>query len=128
MRVVVDPRPARNECPDLVAGDLFDRWKNDAAYPTLFPVDRPVRVEIARALPAGGARVRQDTLPLWVRGCGLRLEPWMTARQVAWVRRSDGGFLAVVLLDAASANGHSAVTMQLWLGPESFTTDLSAGH
>ena len=52
----------------------------------------------------------------------------MTARQVAWVRRSDGGFLAVVLLDAASANGHSAVTMQLWLGPDSFTTDLSAGH
>lgn len=107
---------------------MFDRWENDAAYPTLFRVNRPVRVEIARALPDIGAGMRQDTLPLWVRGFGLRLEPWMSARQVAWIRTSAGGFLAVVLLDAASANGHSAITMQLWLGPESFSTDLSAGR
>ena len=49
----------------------------------------------------------------------------MRERQVAWIRRaSDGGWLAVVLGPARSANGKSSVTMQLWLDAEMITNDL----
>jgi hypothetical protein len=48
----------------------------------------------------------------------------MHARQVAWIRRaSDGGWLAVVLMPAGSANGKSKITMQLWLEADMITTD-----
>ena len=38
----------------------------------------------------------------------------------------DGGWLAVVLVPASSANGKSKVTMQLWLEPDLITTDMTA--
>lgn len=41
---------------------------------------------------------------------------------------SDGGWFAVVLIRAGSANNQSAVTMQLWLDPEAITTDLRIGR
>ena len=49
----------------------------------------------------------------------------MPARQVAWIRRSDGGWLAVVLMPAASGNQQSRVTIPLWLDPRLITTDLT---
>lgn len=52
----------------------------------------------------------------------------MPARQTAWVRRSDGGWLAVLECAACSPNGQTAVTMQLWLEPDLITTDLKAGR
>ena len=53
----------------------------------------------------------------------------MRARQVAWIRRaSDGGWLAIVLMPASSANGQSSITMQLWLEPDMITTDLTTGQ
>lgn len=104
--------PASPECP-----------------PVVFSVDRAVLVDMARAFPGLGSTARrQDTLPLWVRAFGVRLEPWMPARQTAWVRRSDGGWLAVVECTATSPNGQTAVTMQLRLEPEVITTDLTAGR
>jgi|SRR5271166_458251 len=42
-------------------------------------------------------------------------------------RASDGGWLAVVLMPAGSANGQSRVTMQLWLEPDMISTDLTTG-
>jgi hypothetical protein len=104
---------------------MFDQWRVSDEYPTLFLLSRPVWVDTARVLPASG--IRQDELPLWVRTGALRLEPLMSARQVAWIRRaSDGGLLAVVLVPASSANGKSKVTMQLWLEPDLITTDMTA--
>ncbi|WP_277243998.1 hypothetical protein [Mycolicibacterium obuense] len=52
----------------------------------------------------------------------------MPARQTAWVRRSDGGWLAVLECTASSPNGQTAVTMQLWLEPDLITTDLGTGR
>ena len=72
-------------------------------------------------LPASG--IRQDELPLWVRGFGLRLEPRMSGTQRAWVRRSDGGWISVVDVAAASGNGQSRVNMTLWLPPDVITVD-----
>jgi len=106
---------------------VFDGWQQDAEDPTLYRVDRDVVVDVVRAFPGTGYR-RQDELPLWVKNSALRLEPSMRARQVAWIRRaSDGGWLAVVLMPAGSANGQSHVTMQLWLEPDKITTDLTTG-
>lgn len=106
---------------------MFDGWRHDPQYPTLYRVQREVVVDVSHALPGTSYR-RQDELPLWVKTCGLRLEPRMRARQVAWIRRaSDGGWLAVVLMPAGSANGQSRVTMQLWLSPEMIDTDLTTG-
>ena len=103
---------------------MFDAWRQDRQYPTLYRLERDVLVDVSRAFPGTGY-CRQDELPLWVKTSALRLEPCMRARQVAWIRRaSDGGWLAVVLMPAGSANGQSRVTMQLWLEPKLITTEL----
>jgi|SRR5580693_2088966 hypothetical protein len=128
----------REELPDVQARpawarekriieSMFDDWLNDPDYPTLYRVDRDVVVDVSGAFPGISSR-RQDELPLWVKACALRLEPSMRARQVAWIRRaSDGGWMAVVLMPATSANGKSRVTMQLWLEPDVISTDLTTG-
>lgn len=59
-----------------------------------------------------------DGVPLWCRSSALRLEPQMLGRQIAWVRRFDGGYFAVVEVVAGSANGRSWLTMQLWVEPD----------
>jgi hypothetical protein len=48
----------------------------------------------------------------------------MLARHVAWIRRADGGWLAVVEMAASSANGRSRVAMQLWLPPAALSVEL----
>jgi hypothetical protein len=102
---------------------VFDEWQDDPEYPTLYRVDRDVTVDVARLFPANAGR--RDELPLWVKSFGLRLEPSMRARQLAWIRRADGGWLAIVAMPASSANGRSTLTMQLWLPPDGLTTDLT---
>jgi hypothetical protein len=102
---------------------MFEGWERFAEYPTLYRVERDVIVDVARLFPASG--IRRDELPLWVKSCGLRLEPSMPARQLAWIRRADGGWLAIVVMPASSANGRSTLTIQLWLSPDGLTTDLT---
>ena len=102
---------------------MFGQWHNDNQYPTLYRVDREVAVDTSRLFPRSA--VRRDELPLWVKSFGLQLEPWMPARQLAWIRHADGGWLAIVTMPASSGNGRSTVTMPLWLPPEGLTTELS---
>lgn len=98
-------------------------------HPAIYLVDRLVMVNMTRIFPGLGSTARrQDQLPLWVRAYGLRLDPWMPARQTAWVRRSDGGWLAVLQCTATSPNGSTHLTMNLWLEPDAITTDLDAGR
>ncbi len=47
----------------------------------------------------------------------------MSGTQRAWLRRSDGSWIAVVDVQAASGNGHSQVSMTLWLPPEVISVD-----
>jgi hypothetical protein len=100
---------------------MFESWDDSREFPTLFPLDREVRVNVGRIFPAAG--IRKDELPLWVKAFGLLLQPVMPARQIAWIRRSDGGWLAAVEMPANSANGRSRLVMQLWLPPEALTAD-----
>ena len=69
---------------------MFEEWSRDLAYPTLFPVNRPVVVNMQGALPGVGRRL--EGVPMWCRSEGLRVEPYMLGRQIAWVRRFDGGW------------------------------------
>ena len=97
---------------------MFDGWRQDPEHPTLYRVERDVVVDVLRAFPGTGYR-QQDEPPRWVTTSALRLEPLMRARQVACIRRaSDGGWRAVVLMPAGSANAQSRITMQLWLEPD----------
>jgi hypothetical protein len=44
---------------------MFDEWRDDPEYPTLYRIDRDVIVDIARLFPASG--VRRDELPVKLR-------------------------------------------------------------
>lgn len=74
-----------------------------------------MQVDLWRLFPASGER--RDELPLWVKAFGAKLEPVMAARQKAWLRRSDGSYLAAVELPVTSGNDRSRLTMSLWLPP-----------
>jgi hypothetical protein len=100
---------------------MFDGWESDHEYPTLFRVDRDVVVSTAEALPSTGRKLAGQP-PIWVRSFGLQIEPQMQGRQIAWVRRSNGGWLAVVLVPAAGGNGRSRLTIPLWLDPSMVST------
>jgi hypothetical protein len=92
---------------------MFDAaWEDSADYRTLFRLDRQVRVDVARIFPPTGTR--KDELPLWVKAGGALLEPVMPARQIAWLRRSDGGWIAAVEMPVSSAIARSRLSMQLW--------------
>ena len=56
-----------------------------------------------------------DEVPLWVRSGGLFIEPRMPGQLIAWLRRSDGSWVAVVELELSSANRCSRATATLWL-------------
>ncbi|MFZ2241677.1 MAG: hypothetical protein WAV90_19345 [Gordonia amarae] len=103
---------------------MFDNWVGDPTYSTLVRMDREVAVFAAQALPCS-VSAPADTLPLWVRAGGLRIEAHMAARQVAWVRRATGGWLAVVLMPAASDNGRLRVTLPLCVDAALVTPDVS---
>ena len=67
----------------------FSDWPEDASYRTRFSIDRQVWVDMLRVFPGlGSCTRRQDELALWIKSGGLRLDPWMPGRQVAWL---DGG-------------------------------------
>jgi hypothetical protein len=101
----------------------FSGWPQAAEYRTLFSISRMVWVDMLRVFPGLGACARrQDELALWIKSGGLRLEPWMPGRQVAWLRRADGGWLALVLVPATSTNQAAHVTMQLWVEPDAIVT------
>jgi hypothetical protein len=95
---------------------MFDSWESSGKYATLHRIDREVRVDVARVFPSKAKR--KDELPMWVKAFGLHLEPTMMARQIAWIRTSNGGWLAAVEMPATSGNGRSRLTMNLWLPAE----------
>ena len=107
-----------------MTGPDFSGWPETTEYRTRYAIDRPVWVDMGQVFPGlGSCARRQDELALWIKSGGVRLEPWMPGRQVGWLRRADGGWLAVVLLAAASANDASHVTLQLWVEPDVIRTD-----
>ena len=75
----------------------FGGWPEAAVYRTRFSIDRQVWVDMLRVFPGlGSCARRQDELALWIKSGGLRLDPWMAGRQVAWLRRADGGWAGAI--------------------------------
>jgi hypothetical protein len=101
----------------------FTDWPDTGPYRTVFRVDsRPVWVDMLRVFPGlGSCARRQDQLPLYVTGGGLRLDPWMEGALRAWLRRADGGWLALVTVPTCSTNRASQLHLQLWVEPEAIT-------
>ncbi|OHU71411.1 hypothetical protein BKG86_17315 [Mycobacteroides chelonae] len=98
---------------------MFDEWVDPPDITTLVRVERPVIVDMSRAYP----RLNIPNAPpsLGVRAYGLKFMPSMHGQQVAWFRRADGGWMAVVLVPIESSNGRSVLTMQLWVTPDAIT-------
>jgi hypothetical protein len=64
-------------------------------------------------------------VPLWVKAFGVRIEAHMQARQIAWARRADGGWLAILLVPASSSNGRLQITLPMCVDPTQVSPDLS---
>ncbi|WP_131722377.1 hypothetical protein [Mycobacteroides abscessus] len=75
----------------------------------------PVTVESSRAWPGMFMHGGMSLSTPEIRARGLKIEPFMRGRLVAQVRRTDGMWFAVVEVPAASGDGLSQLTMQLWL-------------
>lgn len=99
---------------------MFDDWVPDSSGGlTLFRVERDVQIDMWRVVPPTRFdKFRSDQVPMWLKCGGLQIEPVMRGRQLAWVRRTTGGWLAVCEVVACSPNGRSHLTMQLWLPPD----------
>ncbi|WP_100522662.1 hypothetical protein [Mycobacteroides abscessus] len=97
---------------------MFDEWVNPPGFKTLYLMDMPVTVESSRAWPGQFMHLGVSLPSREVRTYGLKVEPFMRGRLVAQVRRTDGDWFAVVEVPAASGDGQSRLTMQLWLPPE----------
>ena len=101
----------------------FSGSPESSEYRTRFSIDRQVWVDMLRVFPGlGSCARRRDELPLWLVAGGVRLgsvDAW-SAGGVA--SRADGGWLALVLVPAASSNGTAHVTLQLWVEPDVITT------
>lgn len=73
-----------------MTGPDFSGWPETSQYRTRYSIDRPVWVDMLRVFPGlGSCALRQDELALWIKSGGVRLEPWMPGRQVAWLRRAS---------------------------------------
>jgi hypothetical protein len=91
---------------------------------TLFRTDRDVAVYAHDALPSSGRRPANQ-VPLWVKAAGVRIEAHMLARQIAWVRRSDGGWMALVLVPATSSNRRLQIALPMCVDSSQISTDLT---
>ncbi|SCX15316.1 MULTISPECIES: hypothetical protein [Mycobacteriaceae] len=91
---------------------MFDTWRNPR---TLILRDEPVEVLTNHVWPdALGA---MSLAPADVRNHGLYVDAIARGRLLAWVRRSNGVWLAVVQIEGRSRDGQSSLTMTLWVLP-----------
>ncbi|SHV73078.1 hypothetical protein [Mycobacteroides abscessus] len=109
---------------------MFDNWVDPPGVEILRQVDRRVIVDTHKvwSAPYWGPRQPANTegvrpmsfAPPEVREHGLVIAPMQEGRQVAWIRRAFGEWLALVFVNASSADGRSQLTMPLWLQGSAF--------
>ncbi|MGV0628580.1 hypothetical protein [Mycobacteroides chelonae] len=99
---------------------MFDTWENPPVGGIYRAVDRPV-VVLTHQVLLGHTGSHQMTLsPPFARQHGLIIESLHPGRQLAWVRLSTGGWLALVTIEARTADGLNTLTMDLWLQRHQF--------
>lgn len=89
----------------------FHQWRDERTL-RLFTPPRPVEV-LTDAVWPHTWRITRTPASLWVRANGVRVESVMPAEQLAWLRASDGTFLAVIQMRCTSANGHNHILLPL---------------
>lgn len=103
--------------------DSFERWFDRRTLRLFDEPGRPVMVDLGRVDPSccrpysfapGGVSLR-------VRAFGARIEPAMSAHQIAWLQLSTGLWRGICRMRIASANQLPAATITLWVPPEAIT-------
>jgi hypothetical protein len=104
--------------PHEEARDELDDWTEqfpeNAILRRVSP-PRPVTVDMGRVFPGEPGLACADGLSLRVRAGGIRLEQMMRGTLRAWLRCSDGRWLAQVCVPVNSANGYSHLNLRLWV-------------
>lgn len=93
---------------------MFEDWENPPGIEILRPVDREVQV-MSTALWPPPPRSSMSLAPCEASDHGLVLDDHHQGRQIAWIRSSDGGWLAVVMVTLTTADKANAITTALWL-------------
>lgn len=97
---------------------MFDSWSDPPGVKILQRVDRPVLIYTNQVWISVGNPV--GLAPPDARKHGLKIASLQPGQQVAWVRLTTGEWLGVIHTDVASADGHSRLSMQLWLQKHQF--------
>ncbi|MEU9807020.1 hypothetical protein [Mycobacterium sp. NPDC050853] len=99
---------------------MFDHWENPSEIEIYRPVDRPVVVHTHQVFLGDVGSHQMNLGPPSAQKHGLVIESLHAGRQLAWVRRSTGEWLALVVVEVATADGLNNLTMQLWLQRHQF--------
>lgn len=99
---------------------MFDFWENPPEGGTYLAVDRPVVVLSHQVLLGDTGSHQMALSPPFARQHGLIIESLHPGHQLAWVRLSTGGWLALVTIEARTADGLNTLTMDLWLQRHQF--------
>lgn len=95
---------------------MFDSWVNPPGVEICRRVDRPVQM-FGTGLWCRPGQSSLSLAPGDVRAHGLKIGAFHPGQQVAWVRLSSGGWLAVVRVELSTADGSNTVDTALWLQP-----------
>ncbi|EIT89308.1 hypothetical protein MA4S0116R_3081 [Mycobacteroides abscessus 4S-0116-R] len=99
---------------------MFEHWRDCHAGEVYRPVDRSVVVLTHQVLSGETGSHRMSLSPTLARRHGLVIESLHPGRQLAWVRLNTGGWLALVTIEARTADGLNSLMMDLWLQRHQF--------
>ncbi|SIM00478.1 Uncharacterised protein [Mycobacteroides abscessus subsp. abscessus] len=99
---------------------VFDNWECSPEGGVYHPTDRPVVVHTHSVFLAEIGGHQMSLSPPFARQHGLVIESLHAGRQLAWVRLSTGAWLALVTIEAQTADGLNSLTMDLWLQRHQF--------
>lgn len=106
-------------CPRrLLYERMFDDWVTVPGVEILWQLDRPVLVDTRKVWPTAHMPFRPPTPR--VQQHGANIKPRVEGRQVAWLRRNSGEYLALVVIAVRSADGASRMLMPLWVQCDAF--------
>lgn len=106
--------------PRLNMEHMFDAWESPPVGGVYRPMDRPVVVLIHQVLLGDTGSHQMTLAPPFARQHGLIIESLHAGRQLAWVRLNTGGWLALVTIEARTADGLNSLKMDLWLQRHQF--------
>lgn len=99
---------------------MFDEWRNPPGIEIYRPVDRTVLVRSHQVFSGEVGSHQMSLSPTLARQHGLVIESLQPGRQLAWVRTNTGDWLALVIVEVATADGLNSLAMQLWLQRHQF--------